>query len=139
MIADATTAPAKIADHSTYDDPGALRGVRVVGVVVSVMARISLCVCCSAQTEKGKNGHDDHDKTNDVDDAVHDFLHKCDGLWIGVAPFRSNLRGQCRLESLSPGLSEARASLSPTPFDSGEGALEKRPDWAAFLSKRIPG
>ncbi|MGA9598891.1 MAG: hypothetical protein WBS22_01270, partial [Methylocystis sp.] len=83
----------------------------------------------------GKNEHDDHDKTNDVDDAVHDFLHKCDGLWIGVAPFRSNLHGQSGLESLSLGLSEVRASILPTPFDSGEGPLEKRPDWVAFLSE----
>jgi hypothetical protein len=34
----------------------------------------------SAQTEEGKNGHDDHDKTDEIDDAVHDyFLHECDG------------------------------------------------------------
>jgi len=33
-------------------------------------------LCCSAQTEEGKNGHDNHDETDEVNDAVHNFLHE---------------------------------------------------------------
>jgi hypothetical protein len=48
-----------------------MRGARVDVSVIGV----SPFVCCSAQTEEGKNGHDDNDKTDEIDDAVHDFLH----------------------------------------------------------------
>jgi hypothetical protein len=74
---------------------GASADVSVIGV--------SPFLCCSAQTEEGKNGHDDHDKTNEVDDAVHDFLHECDGLSTGVASRRSTLSGQCRFYGISKG------------------------------------
>ena len=79
MIAEVRIAPAKIADHSTYEAPVGLSEMRGASVDVSVIG-VSPLLCCSAQTEEGKDEHDDHDKTNDVDDAVHDFLHKCDGL-----------------------------------------------------------
>ena len=59
--------------------------MRGASVDVSVIG-VSPFLCCSAQTEEGKYGHDDHDKTDEIDDAVHDFLHKCDSLSTGVAP-----------------------------------------------------
>jgi hypothetical protein len=43
-------------------------------------------LCCSAQTEERKNGHDDHDETNEVDDAVHNVLHKFGDPWTRIAP-----------------------------------------------------
>jgi hypothetical protein len=73
MIAEATTAPAKIADHSTYEAPVGLSEMRGASVDVSVMDAPPF-LCCSAQTEEGKNGHDDHDETYEVDDAVHNVL-----------------------------------------------------------------
>jgi hypothetical protein len=41
-------------------------------------------LCRLAQTEKGKNDHDDHDEANKVDDAVHNVLHKTDIPRVGV-------------------------------------------------------
>jgi hypothetical protein len=69
--------------------------MRGASVDVSVMGA-SPFLCYSAQTEEGKNGHDDHDETDKIDDAVHDFLHECDGLSTDVAPCRSTLSGRCR-------------------------------------------
>lgn len=31
---------------------------------------------CSAQAKEGENRHDDHDETNEVDNAVHNILYE---------------------------------------------------------------
>jgi hypothetical protein len=49
--------------------------MRGASVDVSVIG-VSPFLCCSAQTEEGKNGHDNHDETDEVNDAVHNFLHE---------------------------------------------------------------
>src|SRR5208283_6016032 len=74
-----------------------MRGARVDVSVIGV----SPFLCRSAQTEEGKYGHDDHDKTDEIDDAVHDVLHKCGCLSTGFAPRRSTLSGQRRFDEIS--------------------------------------
>jgi hypothetical protein len=76
--------------------------------------------CRSAQTEEGKNGHDDHDKTNEIDDAVHDFLHECDGRSTSIAPRRSTWSGQSASMKFSNGALALFANgAGPTRWKNG--------------------
>jgi hypothetical protein len=68
---------------------------------------LSPFLCRSAQTEEGKNGHDDHDEANEVDDAVHNVLHKTDIPRVGVVMLAS--------------FSWNRGSLPPTVRDEING------------------
>jgi hypothetical protein len=74
-IADVSIAPAKIADHSTYDEADGRSEILIEAIDGSVM-EMSPLWCRSAQTQEGENGHDDHYETYQIDDAVHNFLPK---------------------------------------------------------------